>query len=72
MALFKAYTYTPREIHAYDSVWNSKKKQFIAIKSMDEIDVHMVLDGISLAIEAGVGVRPSLHNQRSSSLLKKQ
>lgn len=54
MALITDITYTPRAIRAYDSVWNSKKMQFIPIKSMDEIDVHMVLDGISLAIEARI------------------
>ena len=54
MALFTKYNYTPRKIDAYDSVWNSKTKQFIPVKSMDEIDVHMILDGISIAIEMGV------------------
>lgn len=54
MALIKSYTYTPRAIHAYESVWDSKKKQFIPIKSMDDIDVYMVLDSITLAVEAGV------------------
>jgi hypothetical protein len=54
MALLTAKTYSPRPIRAYESVWNSKEKRFIAVTSMDKIHVHMVLDGISLAIEAGV------------------
>ncbi len=54
MSIIKAYTFTPRNVASYESVWDAKKKQFIPVKSMDDVDLYMVLDAITLAVEAGV------------------
>lgn len=54
MALIKAYPYAPRRIDAYDNVWDSEKLIPIPVKSMEDVILHEMLDGITLAVEAGV------------------
>jgi len=54
MANIKAYNFTPRNVDVYEKIWDSKAKKVAPIKSMEMFDMHMVLDSITHAVEAGV------------------
>jgi len=54
MANLNGYQFTPRAINSYPEIWDSEKKQLNAIKDMDATSIHLVLDSIVLAVEAGV------------------
>ena len=54
MANIKAYNFTPRKVHVYEEIWDSKTKKVTPIKSLEMVDMYMVLDSITHAVEAGV------------------
>ncbi|MDR7307946.1 hypothetical protein [Rhodoferax saidenbachensis] len=53
MANIDGYQLQQRDILVYPEIWDDKKKTLKPIKSMAELDLHEVLDSITLAVEAG-------------------
>lgn len=54
MAKINAYKFTPRAVKVYPEIWDNEKKTLTPIKSLEMVDMHMVLDSMVLAVEAGV------------------
>jgi hypothetical protein len=52
-ATLNGYKFKQRPVNVFPDIWDDKTKTVKPIKSMDDIEVHDVLDSITLAVEAG-------------------